>query len=200
MFGVGAVALSSAPSAAATTATLFVDNVNGGATTGCTTSAPAAQDDPGANAAEALDQHQRHPQRRRFFHHLRRVGDDQPSSGSGPGEGDSLDIEGTGSTLPTLNNGGVGSNITIPTTNAGAITIDHMTISGGNNNTSLSGGGAINDKGSGTLTVGSDTFSGNQAADDGGAIDAADTCVSPDIGAKQSGRAEFHVHQQRVPR
>ena len=39
-------------------------------------------------------------------------------------------------------------------------------------------GGAIEDLGSGTLSVNSDIFSGNQAGSQGGAIDAADTCVT----------------------
>ena len=60
---------------------------------------------------------------------------------------DTLDIEGTGATQPTLNDGGAGSNITIQRTNAGAVTIDHMTISHG----SAESGGAVNDLSTATL-------------------------------------------------
>ena len=99
-------------------------------------------------------------------------GHDQPTSGPG----DSLDIEGTGSTPPTLNNGGTGSNVTIPSTSAGAVTIDNMTISGGHATTTA--GGAIFDVRTGILTVGHDTFSNNQETgeNDGGAINTVDGC------------------------
>ncbi len=91
--------------------------------------------------------------------------------------GDSLDIEGTGATQPTLDNGGAGSNITISTTSVGAVTIGHMTISGGDNSGTDGSGGGILDLGSGTLTVSNDNISGNSAVDHGGAIDAADGCI-----------------------
>ncbi len=77
------------------------------------------------------------------------------------GRGDTLDIEGTGSTLPTLDNGGTGSNVTIPDTSAGDVTIGHMTISGGDASTGPEAGGAILDIGTGTLTVSNDTISHN---------------------------------------
>ncbi len=181
VFGLGVVALSSAPSAAAATATIFVDNVNGTATLPCgATSGSGAckmfQD--GVNAAEALSS---------TDVTLNVAGSSTAynesvtinlPSGSGPGEGDTLDIEGTGSTLPTLDNGGTRSNVTIPTTSAGAVTIGHMTISGGSKPTRDGSGGAIDDRGDGTLTVNNDTFSNNQADAQGGAIDAADKCTS----------------------
>ncbi len=94
------------------------------------------------------------------------------------GGGDSLDIEGTGSTLPTLDDGGTGGNVTIPDTSAGDITIGHMTISGGDASTGTESGGAIFSIGTGTVTVGNDTFSYNTIGPDGngGAIDVADNC------------------------
>ena len=178
MFGLGAIAVSGVPSGAATSATLYVDNVNGTATTGCATSGAGACKtiQQGVTAAEALTG---------TAVTLDVAGSattypETATSGvtinlpSGPG--DSLDIEGTGSTPPTLNNGGTGSNVTIPTTSAGAVTIDNMTISGGHATTTA--GGAIFDVGTGTLTVGHDTFSNNQetGGNDGGAIDAVDGC------------------------
>ena len=178
MFGLGAIAVSGVPSGAATSATLYVDNVNGTATTGCTSSGAGACKtiQQGVTAAEALTG---------TAVTLDVAGSattypETATSGvtinlpSGPG--DSLDIEGTGSTPPTLNNGGTGSNVTIPSTSAGAVTIDNMTISGGHATTTA--GGAIFDVGTGTLTVGHDTFSNNQetGGNDGGAIDAVDGC------------------------
>ena len=61
MFGLGVMALSSAPSAAATSATLFVDNVAGTQTTGCSTSGAGACKtiQQGVTAAEALSGHRR---------------------------------------------------------------------------------------------------------------------------------------------
>ena len=55
-FGLGVAALSSTPSGAASTATLYVDNVNGTATTGCAASGSGACKtiQEGVNAAEAL--------------------------------------------------------------------------------------------------------------------------------------------------
>ncbi len=55
-----------------------------------------------------------------------------------------------------------------------------MTISGGDTTTGDAAGGAIDDKGSGTLSVGADIFSGNKASGDGAAIDTADTCTGAD--------------------
>ena len=180
--GLGVFAVSSLPSGAATTATLYVDNVNGTATSGCTSSGSGACKtiQEGVTAADALSG--------------TAVTLDVAGSSTTYAEsttsgvtistptGDSLDIEGTGSTQPTLDNGGVGSDITILSTSVGAITIDHMTISGGDSSTA---GGGINDIGSGTLTVGSDTFSGNKVggAGDGGAIDAADGCQGASSGS-----------------
>ncbi|HEY6474111.1 MAG TPA: hypothetical protein VIY26_14550, partial [Acidimicrobiales bacterium] len=129
--GLGVLAVSSIPSGAATTATLFVDNVNGTATTGCTASGASACKtiQEGVTAAEALSG--------------TAVTLDVAGSSTTYAEtatsgvtisvptGDSLDIEGTGSPQPTLDNGGAGSNITIPNASAGAVTIDHMNINGG---------------------------------------------------------------------
>jgi predicted outer membrane repeat protein len=173
--GLGVFAVSSLPSGAATTATLYVDNVNGTATTGCTSSGSGACKtiQEGVTAAQALSG--------------TAVTLDVAGSSTTYAEsvtinltavsGDTLDIEGTGSTQPTLDNGGTGSNVSIPNTSAGAVTIDHMTIMGGTSSTS---GGGINDLGTGTLSVGADTFSGNKAGtgdtDFGGAIAAADAC------------------------
>ena len=128
-FGLGVVALSSGPSAAATTATLFVDNVNGTQTTGCTSSGRRRlRDDPRRrHAAEALtDTAVTLDVAGSATTYDEMVAINLPSSA-----GDTLDIEGTGSTLPTLDDGGSGSNITIADTSVGAVTIDNMTISGG---------------------------------------------------------------------
>src|SRR5580704_1089515 len=56
VFGLGVAALSSAPSGAASTATLFVDNVNGTAITGCASSGAGACQtiQEAVNVAEAL--------------------------------------------------------------------------------------------------------------------------------------------------
>ncbi len=128
-----------------TTATLFVDNVNGGQTTGCSTAGAGACKtiQQGVTAAEALTG--------------TAVTLDVAGSSTNytepvtinltSGGGDTLDIEGTGSTLPTLDDGGSGSNVTIPDTSAGAVTIGHMTISGGNAATGNGSGGAIEDLG-----------------------------------------------------
>jgi predicted outer membrane repeat protein len=176
VFGLSVIALSGAPAGATTSATLFVDNVNGTQTTGCGSS--------GAGACQTIQQAVT------VADGLANTNVTLNVAGSATNytetgltinlpSTDTLDIEGTGATQPTLNDGASGSNITIPTTSGGAITIDHMTISNGNATTGDAAGGAINDKGSGTLTLGSDTFSGNKATDDGGAIDVADTCESP---------------------
>ncbi len=76
-------------------------------------------------------------------------------------------ISGTGSTLPTLDNGGAGSNVTIPTTSAGGVSVVGMTISGGNATSGTASGGGIEDLGSGLLSVSDDTFTGNAAGDHG---------------------------------
>jgi hypothetical protein len=121
VFGLGVLAVSGVPSGAATTATLYVDNVNGAQTTGCTTSGTGACKtiQEGVTAAEALS--------------ATAVTLDVAGSATNYDElvtvnltsssGDSLDIEGTGSTPPTLDDGGTGSNVTIATTSAGAVTI-----------------------------------------------------------------------------
>jgi len=176
VFGLGVSALSSTPSGAASTATLYVDNVNGTATTGCTSSGTGACKtiQEGVTAAEALSDTS--------------VTLDVAGSATTyttsvlinltSASGDSLDIEGTGSTLPTLDNGGAGSNVTIPGSSVGAVAIDNMTISGGNSSSGAQSGGAIFSIGTGTLTVGNDTFSHNTIGSNGngGAIDVADNC------------------------
>jgi predicted outer membrane repeat protein len=180
VFGLGVFALSGVPAGAATSATLFVDNVNGTVTTGCGSSGAGACKtiQQGVTAAEALS--------------ATNVTLDVAGSATAynesvtinltSGGGDSLDIEGTGATQPTLDNGGTGSNVTIDNSSVGAVTVGHMTISGGNASTGDQSGGAIDDLGSGTLTVASDTFSNNSATFDGGAIDAADNCTSAAAG------------------
>ncbi|HWF17331.1 MAG TPA: choice-of-anchor Q domain-containing protein [Acidimicrobiales bacterium] len=178
VFGLGVVALSSGPSGAATSATLFVDNVAGTKSTGCSGAGANACKtiQEGVTAAELLTG---------TAVTLDVAGsatayDEMVMINVTSGSGDSLDIEGTGSTLPTLNDGGTGSNFTIPSTSAGAVTIDNMTISGGDASTGALSGGAIFDIGTGTLSVGNDTFSDNQAGttgiSNGAAIDAADGC------------------------
>jgi predicted outer membrane repeat protein len=168
VFGLAAIVVEGAPSGAATSATLYVDNVNGTATTGCTS--------PGAGACKTIQEGVTAAQ-------LLAAGTaitlDVAGSSTTYTEtptvtitltaaGNSLDIEGTGSTLPTLNNGGTGSNITLAPTNVDNVTINHMTISGGSSTTF---GGAINNFGGGNLTVGNDTFSNNTATNgNGGAI------------------------------
>ena len=107
MFCLGVVALSSGPSAAATTATLFVDNVNGGATTDCSSANAGACKtiQEGVNAAELLsDTNVTLDVAGSATAYDESVTINLPS-----GAGDTLDIEGTGSTLPTLDNQGSGS-------------------------------------------------------------------------------------------
>ena len=175
MLGLGASVLSGVPSGAAAATTLYVDNVNGAATTGCTSTGAGACKtiQEGVTAAEALTSTP--------------VTLDVAGSATTYAEsvtidltaasGDSLDVEGTGATQPTLDNGGAGSNITISTTSVGTVTVGHMTISGGDNSGPDGSGGGILDLGSGTLTVSNDNISGNSAVDHGGAIDAADGCI-----------------------
>src|SRR5580693_380915 len=102
MVGLGAIVLSSAPSGAAANATLYVDNVNGAATTGCTSTCTGAckTSQEGVTAAEALSS--------------TAVTLDVAGSATSYAEsvtinltsasGDSLDIEGKGATQPTLDN------------------------------------------------------------------------------------------------
>jgi predicted outer membrane repeat protein len=175
MFSLGVIALSGAQSGAAANATLYVDNVNGAATTGCTSTGTGACKtiQEGVTAAEALSS--------------TAVTLDVAGSATSYAEsvtinltsasGDSLDIEGKGATQPTLDNGGAGSNITVPDTSTGAITIDRMTISGGNASSGAQSGGGIFDIGTGTLSIGNDIFTNNTAGGGhGGAIDVADGC------------------------
>ena len=174
-FGLGAVALSGAPSGAATTATLYVDNVNGTAITGCTSSGTGACEtiQEGVNAAEALSDTSVTLDvagSATIYHASVMI--DLLSAG-----GDSLNIQGTGSTPPTLDSEGSASNITIETTSVGAVSVDQMTISGGHAMSSTESGGGIEDLGSGLLSVSDDTFSDNTAGDHGGAIDVGDGCV-----------------------
>ena len=174
-FGLGFTALLSAPSAAAATATLYVDNVNGTAITGCTSSGTGACQtiQEAVNVAEALSDTSvtlNVAGSSTIYHASVQI--NLPSSG-----GDSLDIQGTGSTLPTLDSQGSASNITIETTSAGAVSVDQMTISGGAAMSSTESGGGIEDLGSGLLSVSDDTFSDNTAPDHGGAIDVGDGCI-----------------------
>jgi predicted outer membrane repeat protein len=173
VFGLGAIAFSSSPSAAAATANLFVDNVHGQATTGCTSSGAGACKtiQEGVSAAEALTS---------TAVTLDVAGsatsyDEMVTINLTASSADSLVIEGTGSTQPTLDDGGTGSNVTIDPTSAGAVTIGSLTISGGNALAADHGGG-IADHGTGTLSIASTTFSNNTALNNGGAIDIADGC------------------------
>ena len=174
--GLGAAIAASAPSGAATTGTLYVDNVNGQATTGCTSTGAGACKtiQEGVSAAEALS----NSAVTLDVSGSSTTYDEMVSINLTAGSDDSLDIEGTGATQPKLNDGGTGSNVTIEGTSAGAVTIDGMTISGGDASTGTQSGGAINDIGTGTLTVADDTFSDNTIGPggNGGAIDAADGC------------------------
>jgi hypothetical protein len=167
LFGLGAIAVSGVPSGAATSATLYVDNVNGGATTGCTSAGAGACKtiQEGVTAAEALTgtavtlnvAGSSTAYNESVTINLTAVG------------GDSLDIEGTGTTLPTLDNGGTGSGFIIPATSAGSITIANMTISHG----AAAHGGAINDVGTGKLSLNSDTISDNTATSTGPGVEIA---------------------------
>ena len=172
-FALGVTALSSAPSAAATTATLYVDGVNGTQTSGCTSSGAGACKtiQEGINAADILTN---------TAITLNVAGSSTaydemvqivlPTS-------DSLVVQGTGSTQPTLDDGGSGSNITIADVSVGPVTIDGMTISGGHAGEPTESGGGIEDLGTGLLSVADDTFSNNTAPDHGGAIDVGDGCI-----------------------
>ena len=120
LFGLAAIAISGVPSGAATSATLYVDNVNGAATTGCTSSGAGACKtiQQGVTAAEALTGTAvTLDVAGSTTTYAERVTINLASAG-----GDSLDIEGTGATAPTLNSGGTGSNITIDTTSVGTVT------------------------------------------------------------------------------
>ncbi|HUC03918.1 MAG TPA: fibronectin type III domain-containing protein [Acidimicrobiales bacterium] len=85
---------------------------------------------------------------------------------------ESLTIEGTGSPLPIIDDGGIGPDFSIPSadSDAGPITIEDLTIEGGQ----ATDGGGIDNAGTGTLTVSNDAFSDNVALADGGAIDSGD--------------------------
>jgi predicted outer membrane repeat protein len=166
LFGLSAIAISGVPSGAATSATLFVDNVNGTASTGCTAAGASACKTiaDGVTAAEA------EPPGTAIT--LNVAGSSTNYSEAVAvnltAAGSTLDIEGTGSTLPTVTtpSGSVFTN-----TSTDALTIGHMTISGGTG----AAGGAIHDTGSGGVTVNADTFSNNAATGNGGAISAAGT-------------------------
>ncbi len=128
VFGLGVAALSSAPSGAASTATLFVDNVNGTCDHGLRVvrALGAYQTiQEAVNVAEALSDTSvtlNVAGSSTIYHASVQI--NLPSSG-----GDSLVIQGTGSTLPTLDSQGSASDITIENTSTGAVTVDQMTIS-----------------------------------------------------------------------
>jgi hypothetical protein len=106
VFGLGVFALSGVPSGAATSKTLFVDNVNGTVTTGCASSGAGACKtiQQGVTAAEALSAtNVTLNVAGSATTYAEKVTINLASAG-----GDTLDIEGTGATAPTLNNG-VGS-------------------------------------------------------------------------------------------
>ncbi|HEX4163410.1 MAG TPA: choice-of-anchor Q domain-containing protein, partial [Acidimicrobiales bacterium] len=180
VFGLGVIAVTSMPSGAAGTATLFVDNVNGTQTTGCTTSGAGACKtiQEGVDAAEVLT----------GTAVTLNVAGGTPYAEAviinlTSASGDSLDIEGTGTSQPDLVlSGPTGSLVTIDNTTVGALTIRNMAITGGNATGPEGAGGGINDLGSGTVTVDRDTFSHNSATFDGGAIDFADKCVTGSAG------------------
>jgi hypothetical protein len=175
LFGMGAVLAAGGPSAAASAVTLFVDNVNGQQTTGCTSAGAGACKtiQEGVTAAEALSSTAVTLDVAGSSTHYHEMVTINLTAGGG----DSLDIEGTGATQPTLDDGGSGSNVTIALTSVGTVTFFNMTISGGNATTGTQSGGAIEDLGSGTLTVANDTFANNSALFAGGAIDIADGCI-----------------------
>ncbi|HEX4174500.1 MAG TPA: hypothetical protein VHY81_01200, partial [Acidimicrobiales bacterium] len=161
LFGLAAIAVSGVPSGAATSATLFVDNVNGTMTMGCTASGASACKTITEGVTAALAEPAGTA-----------ITLDVAGSSTNYSEavtialtaaGSTLDIEGTGSTLPTVTNpaGSVFTN-----TSSDAVTIGHMTISGGTG----AAGGAIHDTGSGAVNVHDDTFSSNTATGNGGAI------------------------------
>jgi len=157
-------------SAALAAQTLYVDNVHGLQTTGCTgpgTSACKTVQE-GVTAAEAL---------LGTAVTLDVAGSNSKYSETvivniPSGSTDTLDIKGTGTVLPTLDSAGTGADISVPVTSTGAITIDHLTISGGH----AAHGGGVNDVGSGTLTLSHATLSNNLADFNGGAVDVSDGC------------------------
>jgi hypothetical protein len=169
LFGVGVIVGSGSVASAIappTPTTLYVDNVNGMATTGCTSAGSGACQtiQEGVNAAEALSN---------ATVTLDVAGssttyDEQVTVNIPESTFDSIDIEGTGTTAPTLNDGGHGSDLTIPDTSDNALTIGRFTISGGD----ADNGGGIDDLGSGDLNITDSTLSDNTAVSLGGALDA----------------------------
>jgi predicted outer membrane repeat protein len=156
---------------ASTTANLFVDNVHGTKTTGCTSAGTGACKtiQQGINAAETL---QNTAVTLYVTGSPSHTYDEIDHINIVAGTNDTLEIFGVGAAAPTLDDGGTGTDLTLDGTNVGAVTIFDMTISGGSSNWS----GGINDVGTGALTVIDDTFTNNVAVQGGGAIDAADTC------------------------
>ncbi len=154
------VALSSPRSGAVAATTLFVDNVNGTANIGCSSAGAGAcktiQD--GGDAAEALSN---------TAVTLDVAGSSTPYNQSVAITllgGNTLDIEGTGTTQPTLDDGGTGSNIFINQNSTGAVTIHNMTISGGDATSDNGYGGGVEDLGTGTLTIGNGHLLGQPRA------------------------------------
>jgi hypothetical protein len=182
VFGLGVFALSGVPSGAATSATLFVDNVNGTETTGCTSSGASAcktiQD--GVAAAQLLTNSDVTLNvAGSATNYTESVTATMPST-------DTLTIQGTGSTQPVLNSGGLGSDLTIATGTA-PVTINNFTISGG----SAANGGGINDRGTGTLTLNNDTVTNNTATATAAGISVAGCPTGPTTGTLVANNTTF---------
>jgi predicted outer membrane repeat protein len=165
-FGLSLLMLTTSPASGVTSTTLYVDNVNGGATSGCSAPGAAACStvQEGIDAAEQLSG--------------AAVTLDVSGSSNDYGElvtvdlpatsGDSLSIVGTGPQQPTLNDG-AGSIVTIAPSSAGAVSISNVDFGGGA--AGAGNGGAIDNLGSGLLSVANDIFYGNSASGGfGGAI------------------------------
>jgi len=164
LFGLSAIAISGVPSGAAASVTLYVDNVAGTMTTGCTA--------PGASACKTVTQGVAAALAEAPGTAITL---DVAGSSTNYSEsvtvnlsaaGSTLDIEGTGATLPTVTTpaGSVFTN-----TSSDDLTIGHMTITGGTA-TSVPGGGGLKNTGTGGVTVNADTFSNNATTLNGGAI------------------------------
>ena len=189
------MALSSGPWRPWPAATLYVDNVNGTQTSGCSSPGAGACKtiQEGVNAAELLSDTAVTLDVAGSGDRLRR---DRCTINLPSGAGDTLDIEGTGSTLPTLDNGG----------SRQQRHDRHHQRRGGDHRqhddqrwqrqTGTEAGGAIDDIGTGTLSVGHDTFS-NNSADAARAVRSTwPTAVSASATQWQSHRDQHHLRQQ----
>lgn len=173
--------------------TLYVDNVHGLQTTGCTAPGNGAckSIQEGVTAAEALSG---------TAVTLDVAGSNLSYSETviiniPSGSSDTLDMTGTGTSLPILDSAGTGADVSVPSTSTGAITIENFTVSGGH---AMHGGG-INDVGSGTLTVSHDTLRNNLADLNGGAIDVADGCGGASSGTLVVTSSTFEANTATGP-